>query len=306
MGDEQTTINAEAPSTPDQSSEELVSTVDIPIAMNADTDPEGAKNTEAAKDVTPAEGKEAEGAVKPKEGEGTLETDDSTRYDKIPRFIELNTRVKTAESQTEHLLAQNKELMEMVKTKQVAPKEPTTPAELPYKDTSLMTSEQLLDWQSEDPKAYQDNLRKEMDYRITQGINSFKEEFTSQANEQTEEQKVVKTFDAYAEKNPDFNKMWDSGEIKTFMDANPGHNAISAHQTLTEEARTQASVDKAVDAALEKATTDLKAKRKSAVLGTGPTSVPATGVSDAELKEPGKYGGATSVLASRLAARRAG
>lgn len=300
------TLNTGESSTPVQSSEELISTVDIPIAMNADTPPEGGAKSGDSGDATPAEGKEAEGAdTKPgEEGKPSGEEEASTRFDKNPRFIELNTRVKTAETQNQTLLQEVAELKAMVNQQQNAPA-PETPGELPYKDTSKMTSEELLDWQAEDPVGYTDNLRKEMDYRIQQGINTFKTDFESQTKEQTEEQRIVQTFDQYADKHPDFQNMWDSGEIKGFMDMNPGHNAMSAHQILTAEARTKAAVDEAVTSALEKAAAEQKAKRKSAVLGAGPTSVPAA-ESDAELKEPQKHGGATSVLASRLAARRAG
>lgn len=302
MGEEAATITPEASSPSDQSSEELVSTVDIPIAMHTDEPPSDGAKVGDSGDGTPTDGNEAEGAESKPDEEGKPSGQED-RFDKHPRFIELNTRVKTAEEQTQKLLDQNAELMALIK--QPTSKEKPSPEDLPYKDTSTMTSEQLLDWQAEDPVGYTDNLRKEMNYRIEQGINAFKEDFESLTNEQTEQQRIVKTFDSYSDQHPDFQKMWDNGEIKGFMDANPGHNAISAHQVLTAEARIKEASDKAVAEALEKAATEQKAKRKSVVLGAGPTSVPSTG-SDAELKEPQKHGGATSVLASRLAARRAG
>lgn len=234
----------------------------------------------------------------PGEQESTPSGDD-TRFDKHPRFVELHTRVKTAEEQNQRLVGEISDLKALVASNQQT--QTKDPVELPFKDTSTMTSEQLLDWQSENPKEYADNLRKEMDYRIQQGVQAA----LSQTEEKKLEGKVETTFKSYAEKNPDFDKMWESGELRRFMDSNPGHNAISAHQILTQEARTQAAVDEAVAAALEKQQTEAKAKRKAAVLPSGPSSAPAGVTGDAELKEPSKYGGATSVLATRLAQRRA-
>lgn len=301
---QEATINTgESSPSVQSSSEDLISTVELPIAMDADESPEGGAKPEESDDQSPAEGKEAEGAESKSEEGKPSDKDDSTRFDKHPRFVELNTRVKTAEAQNQQLLESIAELKASIKESKTQGNAPSE--ELPYKDTSKMTSEELLDWQAEDPQGYADNLRQEMNYRIQQGIDKFKSDFESLTEEQTEKQRIMKTFESYTEKNPDFQELWDSGAIEAYTDANPGHNAISAHLMLTAEARQAEAVEKAVKEALEKRDAEAKAKRKATVLGSGPTSVPATG-SDAELKEPQKHGGATSVLASRLAARRAG
>jgi hypothetical protein len=36
----------------------------------------------------------------------------------------------------------------------------------------------------------------------------------------------------YMARNPDFEKMWNSGEIQAFIAENPGHNYLSAHEAL--------------------------------------------------------------------------
>jgi len=113
---------------------------------------------------------------------------------------------------------------------------------------------------------------------------------------------LVKTYESYAKANPDFDEMWDDGRIQAFMDKNPGHNAISAHQMLTEETRLKAAADKAVKE-FEGA---LRSKRAaSAVLGAGNMSVPTDAkAADERLKNPKKFGGVTEVLTARLLERR--
>jgi len=266
--------------------------------MNADAPSEGDANSEADADATPAEGKEAEGEEATSGGEKDSQpSGDDSRFDKHPRFVELNTRVKTAEEANTRLISEIAELKAAFASQQQ--QTPPQEEQLPFKDLSKMSSEEILDWQAEDPAGYADNLRKEMDYRIQQGVQAA----LAKSQESQTEGRIESTYQKYAQENPDFETMWDSGELRRFMDENPGHNAISAHQILTSAARTKSAVETAVKEALEKAQTEAKAKRKASVLPAGPASAPA-GETDAELKEPMKYGGATSVLAARLANRR--
>jgi hypothetical protein len=295
------TITAGDSSSPGQSSsEELVSTVEAPPAMDADAAPQGGDKPEADADATPAGDKKPEGA-EAQSGDQTPSGDD-TRFDKHPRFVELNTRVKTAEEANARLMSKLAE----VEAKLLTTPEPQqkTPEELPYKDVSGMTAEELLDWQSTDPQGFLENQQKQNQYLINQGIQTGIEAALAKNQEKETESRIETTYSSYAKENPDFEKMWDTGELNAFMQKNPGHNAISAHMILTEQSRREAAVKNAVAEALEKAETERKAKRKAVVLGAGPAAVPAGGDGDAVLKEPHKYGGATSVLASRLAARR--
>lgn len=292
MAEEGATINnGGAPSTPQAPAarEELISTVDrLSPTMNADTsskgdDKAGAEGGDTAKTKTPDE-------------EGEL-----TRFDKHPRFVELNTRLKAAEDSNRQLQASLAELKV-----QSAKAAETKPAEvvLPYKDLSKMSDDEILDWQSSDPKGYAQNLINMQEYAAEQRFQKLEKERTGKSEQETFEKSVSRTYEAYAKENADFDQMWDSGEIKKYMDDHPGHNAISAHMALTSEKRIQEKTDAAVKEALKKAEAAQRSKRAAGViLGPGPSSIPAGG-SDVELKNPKQYGGATSVLAARLAARR--
>lgn len=281
-------------------SDELISTVELSPAMDADQPPpEGAKNG-ADEDAT-ASGQE-DGGEQTSNGQDVDKTpsdqDDSARFDKHPRFVELNRRMKAAEETNRQLLDRIDAL-----SKPSTTQADTSPKDLPYKDISAMTEEDLLDWQSEDPKGYIDNINKMVEYRIEQSQQALLEKSQQASQMKDYETRVELTYDSYSKENPDFEDMWNSGDLQRFMDENPGHTAISAHQQLTQDQRVQ----EAVKEALKKAESDRRSTRKAgAVLGAGPgrSSSPAPG-SDDELKQPSKYGGKTSVLAARLAKRRA-
>jgi hypothetical protein len=105
--------------------------------------------------------------------------------------------------------------------------------------------------------------------------------------------KIENTINAYADINPDFEKMWDSGEIKSFMNKNPGHNALSAHMVITMNDK----LEQARKEGAEKAVRNFKAKSGSQVLNGGPGVPPEQ--RDAALKDPSKFGGRAAVLAAR-------
>ena len=297
MGDQvgQTITEADASSAPapaqSMHSEDLVSTVpgDFGLeAMDAGADPEGANNTE---------GQEADAAEAKKQ---ESEEADDTRFDRHPRFVELNTRLKAAEERNRNLETRLDEISR-------APKKEAGTEELPFKDTSKMSDDELLDWQSEDPKGFWENMNKQQEYNTQKAIEAALARNREESDQKTIETKVEATFEAYAKDNPDFDEMWDSGQIQKYMDANPGHNAISAHMALTQEKRQEAAIDAAVKKALAEADTQRRSTRAAArVMPAAPSSAPSTpGKADDELKDPNKYGGTTAVLARRLARRRA-
>ena len=302
MGETEQALNdagaSPTPAPQPSQSEELVSTVELSPAMDAGTPPEGGAKPGAAGDP-PADGTTKPEGAKPDEG---TPPDDSTRFDKHPRFIELNSRLKAAEESNKQLAAQ----IATIATPK-APGSSDKPAELPYKDLSTMTEEEILDWQSEDPKGYVDNINKMVAHQVQTGIETAMKQSAEQNQQATVEAQVEKTYQTYAKDNPDFNTLWDTGEIKAYMDQHPGHNAISAHMAMTAEARQQKAIDDAVAKALSEAETARRSTRKAgSILGPGPSSVPtSTKNSDDELKNPNKYGGATSVLAARLERMRA-
>jgi len=274
---------------------ELVETIGVSHPV-ANTEPEGAKNTEAesAKELE-AGGTETaetdEGVTDPPKPKG-----EEFRFDKHPRFIELNTRLKQAEETNRKIL----EELALAKSKADVKQEQA------FRDWTQMKDEELLEWQTSDPKGYLENLKAFTQHAIQSGINEFKEQFQKQVEQQTYEQKIQSTYEAYAKENPDFDEMWDSGELKDFMDKHPGHNAISAHIMLTAEKRQQEAIEKAVAEALKKKEAEIKSKRAAAkVISAGPAVVPTpASESDDRLKNPTQYGGKANVLVQRLLERR--
>ena len=268
------------------SDEDLVSTVDFlppekPAVKDAGTEPEGANKTRDQKEEAKKSGDDA-----------ALEE----RYDKIPRFKELLNESKKARQELAELKAQLAE-----KTKGT----PEQTEELPYKDVSKMTKEEILEWQDSDPHGYHENLLKQAEYNLTQRMEE-------KLGAKSFEESIAKTYSDFAKKNPDFDDLWDTGELTTFMKANPGHNAISAYYALTAEKKTETAekewkekMDKAVKAAEKRAQDAYRIKRESQVLPSGPgwTGLP-EGVSP-EMLDSKKFGGSTAVLAARSAARMA-
>jgi hypothetical protein len=118
--------------------------------------------------------------------------------------------------------------------------------------------------------------------------------------------RIKSTFDSYREKNPDFDEMWKSGEIPKFMKANIGHNAISAHQMLTMEARIKEATEKAAKEAEAKTIANMKAKRSAQVLGGGPAVTGSGKTEDAALNDTKSHGGKASVIARRIIEMRKG
>ena len=225
------------------------------------------------------------------DGTGTGEGDD--RFDKHPRFVELNERTKAAEIRAANAEAEVKALGDKFN----ASSQGKEGEELPYKDITKMTDEEIQEWQDNDPKGFHANTLAQAKYELSQ-------DFNADMSNRTIEGAISKTYDDYAKENPDFDKMWDSGELKIFMDKNPGHNAISAHIMLTAQAKQQDAIDTAVKASEKKFRANLKAKGKSSVLGSGPGSSARTVSETApELKDTKKHGGLNAVLAERSLAR---
>ncbi|MHC4310889.1 MAG: hypothetical protein ACYSW3_00275 [Planctomycetota bacterium] len=295
-GDENATINSDTggSSSPTTSTGDLVPTVELGIKTPGEGG-EGAssapddKTGEGGKDGVPADqatGK-GDGDADPTDAAKGKTTDD--RFDQHPRFIELNNRVKAAEAVNATLR------QEMDAVKQGKPGEPKEgDTKLPFKDTSGMPEEELLEWMQKDPKGYHANMEAAMEHRLT-------EKFTKHMEKQSFESQVDTTFTSFAKENPEFDAMWDRGELQRYMDQNPGHNAISAYQMLTQEARMKEATEKAVADAEKTWNANLKAARESKVLSAGPSSAGA-GAADkipAELQDTKKHGGLTSVLANR-------
>jgi hypothetical protein len=254
------------PSTPDSSTKDA----------NID-DPDGKKTTDADDEAA-----KAAKLASDQKGDDDL--------DKHPRFIQLNQRMKLAEDRALALEAKF--------TNASKPTGKDTKEEPDYKDVSKMTKEEILDWQTEDPQAYYANI-------LAQAKHEISGDMSKSINKRSAEDAVANTYEQYAKDNDDFDSMWDSGEIQTYMDRNPGHNAISAHMAITGAKTTQAKIDDAVKAAEKKIMDNIKAKRESRVLSSGPSASRSSTESEVteELKDTKKFGGLASVLARRSLAR---
>ena len=300
MAEDNGTINTDAGSSsvPAESGG-LVSTVDFRPAKTAEpagTDPEGAKNTKGT-DKQPT-GKETEGGkVDPKDVAGKEKpAGDDDRFDKHPRFQELNRRVRESEERSRELERTLNEL----KSRAQAPdgsKPKGDGSTAPFKDVSKMKPEELLDWQSEDPQGYYANLLAQAKHEISGDLNRGMEQ-------RQKEDAIVSTYENFAKSNPDFDEMWDSGTLQEFMRGNPGHNAISAYHSLTADKKLQAATEKAAKEAEASFVKNQRAKRVSDVLPQGPSAPGTFTHGDDALKDSKKFGGTTAVLAQRLADRR--
>lgn len=171
--------------------------------------------------------------------------------------------------------------------------------QLPYKDITKMSDEELREWQEDDPKGYAVNLFTQIQFETER----VQEQRKSQADVNSQ---IEATFTNYAKANPDFNTMWDSGEIEDFMSKNPGHNAISAHMAMTQESRIAAAVEKAAKEAEERVIKNFQAKRNATVLTDSPAHRSGKDDIAAELKNTKQFGGKTAVMAERLARMRGG
>ena len=267
------------------SSDDLISTVDFPLPTK-EIPPEEAQKTEGT-DKTEDKGTDVKAE---KEPEKKVPED---RFDKHPRFQELITGRKEDRDKIAVLTQQIEALQK--------PQKEEKPA---YKDMGAMTKEELLEWQEENPQEYARNLAQQVRAETRQDILAEVTSMLEAQREQAERQAIEKTYTTYAKENPDFDDMWDSGELKSFMDDNPGHTAISAHQMKTMDRRIQEAVEKATKDAGKKVAGNLKAKQQARVLGSGPSAGGKTvGQIPVELQDTKKYGGLATVLTARSMAR---
>ena len=292
MSEEQGTLiqsDDTSQSEPAQSGD-LVSTVDLAI-------PEEQPSEETKTTEEPGGGDKEQGEEKEVEKSKTDTKVEDTRLDKHPRFKELITSNRAMKEQ----IAQQAEQIEAL---QRIPQE----RKPEYEDFGVKSNEQLTEMFEEDLRGFLQNFAKQVRDEVrTDVLSDVQREIY--ANKEAEHLKAIEaTYNQYASENPRFNDMWDSGDIERFMDANPGHNAISAYMVLTKEAEMQAAIDEAVAKAVKEAEAKTaksqQAKKKAQVLDSAPST---TGYAvkqvPAELKDTKKFGGLAAVLTTRSLAR---
>ena len=307
MSDDQGTLNTDAgqsgtagDSSPPKASEDgqLVHTVDaIPTIPEEGQSPEGGAKSEGDQEgATKAEdGKGADKGVEPTDsGKGKTTDADFDRFDKHPRFQELHKKVMAAEARDMKLETE----LESVKSQK--PGDKPSDEKLPFRDISKMNDEEILEWQQDDPKGYYANV-------LHQAKHELSGELRGEMQNQNYEAQVESTFNEFAKENPEFDEMWDRGELQRYMQNNPGHNAISAFMAMTQTKTIEDKVAEAVKAEREKMEKDFRTKRETQTLPSGPSATgtgTVAGQTPQELKDTKKFGGLTAVLAKRSAERQ--
>lgn len=260
---------------------------------------------EAAPEASPAVETSSDGLVstidlpdqtEPQQPNGEPEGGENERFDKNPRFQEVIGQRNEARTENSTLKERLSNLEGQISgMEKAAPVAPHEPEKLPFKNIADMDDDDLREWQADDPKGYAANILQQAKHELGQ-------DFDQKISAQDRETAIDSTFQNYGDKNPDFWDKWNSGDIKNFMKENPGHNAISAHQILTNENReSEIRSDER-----EKLRTELKTKGNINSLGPSGKAVPEMqGGADA-LKNPDKHGGVSNVLLQRHNARQAG
>lgn len=249
--------------------------------------------------------------------------DDDTRFDKHPRWQEMlreRDEAKRAADEARRIADETRlEKARLEGEREALRKaaEVQKPVNLPYKDITALSPDEIADWQATDPKGYAANLYRQVTYEAEQKLNAQIAEREKQMQTQSHEAKVKATYDAFEKANPDFRTRWNSGEVQAFMDANPGHNPISAYREMTSEVSSKTieerhkaelaeAVAKAVKETEEKVNKNWQAKRSARVIGGGPSGAAGTTDADKELSDTKSRGGTVSVLTDRLRRLRAG
>jgi len=286
-------------------STDLIPTIGVEPKAKKD---EGGKSPEDKKPGD--EGKKAEGeeGKEPDEKPTEKEGEEDTRFDKHPRFQELHKERNTYRDRA--LQAEAK--IEALEKVGLRPKEePRDDEDFDYENVIEMEDVDIRSKFEENPKLFLANFGRQIAAETSKIVLS---KVDARENTRTTQSKIEKTYDAFADKNPDFLDMVSDGRIKSFLDKNPGHNHISAYHELTaadREAKQKEAEQKRIDEAVKKREAELhadyKAKRSAATLGEpgAGLSRPTFSEEAPELMDTKKHGGLTNALVARLRARRA-
>ena len=225
---------------------------------------------------------------------------DETRFDKHPRWQEmLREREEAKKAVEQERIARAKLEGELEALKRQTQVE-KPPVKADYKDITALTAEEIAEWQATDPKGFAANMYAQVK---SEALMKMQEDFRAEREQEKQRISIEKTYKEFEDKHKDFKPMWDSGEIVRFIEANPGHNPISAYHAMTYETRMQKAIEearaKAIKETEEKVNKNWQAKKQARVLGAGPGG-PGTDTEDKELKDVKSQGGLYNVLAKRL------
>ena len=216
---------------------------------------------------------------------------DETRFDKHPRWQEmLREREEAKKAVEQERIARAKLEGELEALKRQTQVE-KPPVKADYKDITALTAEEIAEWQATDPKGFAANMYAQVK---SEALMKMQEDFRAEREAENKKVSIERTYKEFEDKHKDFKPMWDSGEIVRFIEANPGHNPISAYHAMTYENRMQKAIEearaKAIKETEEKVNKNWQAKRTARVLGAGPSG-PGADTEDKELKDVKSQGG---------------
>ena len=230
---------------------------------------------------------------------------DETRFDKHPRWQQMLQEREEAKKLAEQERIARAKLEGELEALKRQPTVEKAPVKADYKDITALTAEEIAEWQATDPKGFAANMYAQVK---AEALMKMQEDFKAEREAERNKASIERTYKEFEEKHKDFRPMWDSGEIVRFIEANPGHNPISAYQAMTYETRMQKAIEearaKAIKETEEKVNKNWQAKKQARVLGTGPSG-PGVDTEDKELKDVKTQGGLYNVLAKRLDRLRA-
>lgn len=293
-------------------------TVDLPPAAKTKDD----ADTAASGDETTA-GKDDTAAQDAQKGDDDGESDTGTktgtkgqegRFDQDPDWQRMKTERDEAKAQAETIKAVLDTLTKggQAPGQDAAGKQDAAEAgELPFKDITKMSKEDLIEWFENDPIGYEKN-------RFAQFFYETKQVLAHEQAQERQTESVQGTYEAFKQDHPGFQVALDSGEITKFMEAHPGHNHLSAYLSMTTpklhddaksymDAVVKEAREQAVKETEERVNKNWIAKRGAALLNAGPT-VKSGGEGSKipdELKDTKAHGGRTAALASILHKMRA-
>jgi hypothetical protein len=248
---------------------------DQPITPSPDAEKtDGAEKADVKDDAKPDdEGKEKE----EKEDKGPVPY---TRFSEVIK--EKNTErearlVAEAEART---LREEREKRAEIQAEKAKPAE-----ELPYRDTSKMTKDELIEWKTDFPDEYEQNLVAKTIWETKQEVFKELDKRASQADYNTQIETISKALNEYKKVHPDFEEMWNKGDIKKFMDANPLYGtAVAAYEQMTLDKRISVATEKAAKEAADKTRKEFEAKGHAKVETGGGSGTVIRGSGDDSLK----------------------
>lgn len=230
---------------------------------------------------------------------------DETRFDKHPRWQQMLQEREQAKQLAEQERIARAKLEGELEALKRQPTVEKAPVKADYKDITALTAEEIAEWQATDPKGFAANMYAQVK---AEALMKMQEDLKAEREKEKSRISIEKTYKEFEDKHKDFKPMWDSGEIVRFIEANPGHNPISAYQAMTYETRMQKAIEearaKAIKETEEKVNKNWQAKKQARVLGTGPSG-PGVDTEEKELKDVKSQGGLYNVLAKRLDRLRA-